>query len=417
MLIEFKVKNFKSFRDEQTFSMVADKDTTFWDTHVVEGNGTVPDLVKTAIICGPNASGKSNFLEAMRTMFMCIIIAKAGAYIDKESIDKRILDSSPLLQIEPYKLSDAVRDVPTEMEITFADGGIRYQYGFSYLEREIVEEWLYVYATAKPQKWFHRLLNKDKNEYKYEFSSYLKGQKDAWKKLTNTTSLFLNVAANYNSEQLEKIRDLIPYNLSCAFVSDDTEFDLASLMENEARKERILKFIKAADPSIIDIIEEKHKEPSKYLDRWGVHEGEQKEKVRLPWHEESAGTQRMYILAFYVLHALDLGMTLIIDEFDTSLHYVLVKHIIELFNSSENTNGAQLIFTTHNALLLDTMLMRRDQFWFVEKEGGASTLFPLTDFSPRKNEKIWSRYISGAYGAVPFLQRFEINEACQDGSE
>jgi len=122
--------------------------------------------------------------------------------------------------------------------------------------------------------------------------------------------------------------------------------------------------------------------------------------------DESSGTRNLLFLAGPVLDILQKGLTLVIDELDTSLHTLLVRELVRLFHQPEvNTGGAQLIFTTHDTSLLDAPdLFRRDQVWFVEKDREqASTLVALSEFSPRKNEALERGYLMGRYGGVPFL--------------
>jgi len=102
---------------------------------------------------------------------------------------------------------------------------------------------------------------------------------------------------------------------------------------------------------------------------------------------------------------LENGYLVFIDEIETSLHPLLVKELIKLIQNPEvNSHGAQVVFTTHSPALLDTELLRRDQIWFTEKdENGATNLYPLSDYQPRKGEAIAKGYLAGRYGAVPFI--------------
>lgn len=126
-------------------------------------------------------------------------------------------------------------------------------------------------------------------------------------------------------------------------------------------------------------------------------------------YDESAGTQAWLELLPQVLNVLSQGRTLMVDEIDTSLHPLLTSRLVGLFQEDRtNPYGAQLIFTTHDTSLLGTMMgeevLRRDQVWFVEKDGaGASELYALSDFKPRKEENTERRYLRGSYGAVPFV--------------
>jgi AAA15 family ATPase/GTPase len=125
----------------------------------------------------------------------------------------------------------------------------------------------------------------------------------------------------------------------------------------------------------------------------------------LPWDSESAGTDRLLALAGPWLDILSNGYTACVDELEASMHPLMVRELLRLFfNAKENPNGAQVLFTTHNPLLLDATLLRRDQVWFTDKDAdGEAHLYPLTDFSPRKGESLVRGYMSGRYGAVPFV--------------
>jgi AAA15 family ATPase/GTPase len=102
---------------------------------------------------------------------------------------------------------------------------------------------------------------------------------------------------------------------------------------------------------------------------------------------------------------LDGGHTVFVDEIETSLHPVLVKELLRLvFSGTTNSKGAQVIFTTHTPVILDGSLIRRDQVWFTEKSsGGATHLYPLTDYQPRNDEALARGYLAGRYGAIPLL--------------
>jgi predicted ATPase len=137
-----------------------------------------------------------------------------------------------------------------------------------------------------------------------------------------------------------------------------------------------------------------------------THKAEGAEPIGLAFYgEESGGTQRFFALLGPWLDALDNGHTVVIDEIETSLHPLLVRELLKLvFSNETNPKGAQIIFTTHNPILLDTELMRRDMIWFTEKTSGSATrLYPLTDYKPRNNEALARGYLAGRYGAIPDL--------------
>ncbi|MGO9638097.1 MAG: AAA family ATPase, partial [Terracidiphilus sp.] len=128
-------------------------------------------------------------------------------------------------------------------------------------------------------------------------------------------------------------------------------------------------------------------------------------QVELDFADESHGTQTLFVTAGAWLNVFKNGEVLLFDEIETSLHPLLVRYLIRKFHSDQsNPNNAQLIFTTHSTSLLNLDLFRRDQIWFVEKDAsGGSTLYPLTDFSPRQDEALERGYMRGRYGALPIL--------------
>jgi hypothetical protein len=136
-----------------------------------------------------------------------------------------------------------------------------------------------------------------------------------------------------------------------------------------------------------------------------LHHGASGKKFPLAWGAESAGTERLFNLVGPWLGILERGNIACFDELETSLHPAIVREILKLFfNDKSNPKGAQLLFTTHNPLMMDSTLLRRDQIWFADKDReGRSHLYPLTDYQPRKGESLVRGYLSGRYGAVPII--------------
>ena len=140
--------------------------------------------------------------------------------------------------------------------------------------------------------------------------------------------------------------------------------------------------------------------------------------VALSLDDQSAGTRHWIGLVSLALDAISGGALMVVDEVDASLHPHLTANLVNLFRDSEaNPHGAQLLFTTHDPTLLDDEVLARDEVWFVEKEpgSGASRLYPLTDFHPRKNENVAGRYLAGGYGATPILADYRFRRAVTDG--
>ncbi len=415
MLIEFRVKNFRSLRDEQVLSLVASKDKTLLDTNtVVTGVNAVPALLRSAVVYGANASGKSNLIKAMQ--YMRAVVAESAT----------VIQPGQSFSVQPFRLDAESASQPTEFEATFLLDGVRYQYGFALTAQRIVSEHLLVYKAFKPQRWFDRYVDNETGKDVYEFGPGLKGPKNVWEGATRSNSLFLSMAVQLNSEQLRPVFDwftnkLVIFNE----VSPLAPQFSVQMLQQAAKRREICDFLSAADISIADIEVVTRKVPgqSLHLDMaTGKTELSSKEieENQLRFHhvtkqgnavfdlsEESSGTRSLLFLTGPVFDILSKGLTLVIDELDTSLHTLLVRQLVRLFHQPDiNTGGAQLIFATHDTSLLDAPdLLRRDQVWFVEKDRDqASSLVSLSEFSPRKNEALERGYLMGRYGGIPFLE-------------
>ena len=203
------------------------------------------------------------------------------------------------------------------------------------------------------------------------------------------------------------------------------QFSVEMLRKPEA-KQAICNFLTSADISIADIDvvtrrvpgqsvhfdiaagKTEVKEEDQDINELFFHHVTKQGKATFRLDDESMGTRNLLFLIGPILDILDKGLTLCIDELDSSLHPLLVRRLVELFhNPSLNVKGAQLIFSTHDTSLLDSEIFRRDQIWFVEKDSEqASKLYPLSDFSPRKNEALERGYLMGRYGGLPFFSEW-----------
>ncbi|MFZ4987227.1 MAG: AAA family ATPase, partial [Blastocatellia bacterium] len=304
---------------------------------------------------------------------------------------------------------------------------IRYQYGFTLTPQRVVSEYLLVYKAFKPQRWFERWFDEETGRERYEFGPGLRGPRSVWEGATRPNSLFLSTAVQLNSEILRPVYDwfanrLIVYNELSRL---NPEISI-QLLNKHGGREEILDFLEAADISIDDITVETRQVPSETL-HWDLLAGktvigreELEERVIKFTHttdrgravfdlaDESGGTRILLFLAAPMLTILRQGLTLVVDELDTSLHPLLLRRLVRHFHEPRvNTGAGQLIFTTHDASLLEAdNLLRRDQIWFVDKERDqASRLFALAEFSPRKNEALGRGYLTGRYGGIPFLEQ------------
>jgi AAA15 family ATPase/GTPase len=414
MLVEFRIKNFRSLRDEQVLSLVASKDKTLADTHVLStGLKAVPGLLKSAVIYGANASGKSNLVKALQYM--------RGVVLESATV----VQPGQTFGVQPFRLDPEFEKEPTSFEITFILDDVRYEYGFSMTAQRIVSEQLLVYKAFKPQRWFERRLDETTGKDVYEFGSGLKGQKNVWESATRPNALFLSMAVQLNSEALRPVFDWFVNRL--VIINEISplapQFSVQMLKQTEHRK-ALCDFLNKADVSIADIEVQTRRinghgmrfdlatgkqEQMPFendIDEVKFHHVTDKGKAVFDLADESSGTRSLLFLAGPVLDILRKGLILVVDELDTSLHTLLVQALVRQFHHPEiNTGGAQLIFTTHDTSLLDAYgLFRRDQIWFTEKKPDQSSeLYSLLTFSPRKNEAIERGYLEGRYGGLPFL--------------
>lgn len=421
MIVEFRVSNFRSIREEQSISFAASSDNWLENTHcVVTGNPAASKLLRSAVIYGANASGKSNLISALMTMQLFVLNST------------RLLEPQYREQYTPFLLDADSRNQPTRFEVTLLLNGLRYQYGFDFDGERIRGEWLLVYQSSKAQRWFeyHYIPETGENEwlpFSIHFKGEKKGQRELWKANTGTRALFLTQAAQSNSQLLQPLfnwfaRDLI-------VLPARSEFNLTPTLlrlEEPKYKEWVLRLMNAADIHISDIKVEKRKgrqiefklEPGKPPE-FRAFDGDMPDiefchktsDGKEQWFDrrfESYGTLRLLGYAAPLLDSMENGKLVVVDEFDTSLHPLLTRYILKMLHSPHLSGmGAQMLMVTHDTSLLDPYLLRRDQVWFVEKkEDQVTELYGLLEFSPRKGEAIERGYLQGRYGAVPFLSEF-----------
>ena len=424
MLIEFKVANFRSIRDEQTFSLVASNSDKDLPSCVIEEK--LPGLsgvryLKGAAIYGANASGKSNVIEAIRFLRNFVGSSATG-----------IQPGDPT-GTTPFKLDQSSGTKPSEFEITFVAGGVRYVFGLSVTPKRVIEESLVAYPKGAPQRWYKRVFDEESSSYEWaKPSTAFRDDKDLRRK-TRENSLFLSVGPQFDHPQLTPVYDWFRKHLRFINLGSDMALHpsfTAGLLKEGNHRDRLIQLLRTADIGITDaVVKEEIIDPErliaalpsgleiklktdstthefKRLQIYLSHHAEGVASVPLNFDdEESAGTQRFFSLVGPWLDILENGYTVFIDEIETSLHPILVRELLKLLLHGEtNTKGAQIVFTTHNPMLLDNTLLRRDQIWFTEKTpAGSTSLYPLTDYKPRKDEALAKGYLAGRYGAVPFI--------------
>lgn len=343
-------------------------------------------LLPAIAIYGANAAGKSNVLHAMMTM-RDMVVGEAAK-----------ISKGQKLPWEPFGSTKE----PTSFEIVFTYQNIRYAYGFSFDDKKIYSEYLYHWPNGREALIFSR-----END-EYEFRENVNEQIT----LSNRTpenKLYLVSSNDWNLPQTENAYKWFLEKLTFLMEEEPaTSETVAQIVSGDDKKARILKELLLADLGITDVTIKNlsGKNPTIMTTHRILREDESVEYFQLSMDQESAGTQHFFARIGGWLQALENGALLVVDEIEDSLHPLLTKRLVEMVqDKTVNTNGAQLLFTTHDAMLLDLDFFRRDQIWFAEKDDRscATELFPLTSFSPRKGENVRRGYLKGRFGAIPFI--------------
>ena len=423
MLIEFSVTNYRSFLTTQSLILTANTATELQEENsFVSPVSNLPRLLRSSVVYGPNAAGKSNLIQAIAFMKRFVLSSA------KESQEGEKIDAAPFL----FNRQSSRKS--SEFEVLFIQDGIRYQYGFAVNSERVTGEWLFVYPEGRAQKWVERNFDPDAQKNIWYFGPKFTGRRKVWQEATRSNALFLSTAIQLNNEQLKPVFNWFDHKLHVIDQGENISPGFsANECEEEEKKKKILKFMNAADLSITDIFLKKKEfstkdlpdempqnvkeEISKELDGkkltslFFTHpSSDTGEDVVLEFDEESAGTRKLFALAGPWLDVLGNGLVLFVDELDASLHPLLVRFLLNLLHNSEtNRHNAQLVFTTHDTTVLDQTLMRRDQVWFVEKDAeNATRLYPLSDYKPRKGEALQKGYLYGRYGALPFPDKLRF---------
>lgn len=427
MLIEFSIQNFRSIKEEVTLSLVASSDKSLNNNLIEEDILKKDKLLRSAIISGPNASGKSNVVLAF------------------DSLKKLVLNSHKFqkgtkISYSPFKLDNSYLSKPTKFEIVFIKNNIKYVYGVSFTNEKIIDEYLHYYPKGHKSLIFER-----KDTYNYKFTVDIGYQKFVSEK-TLENVLYLSNSTQLNYKKTAEAFDWFKDTLRIVRATDHPGLidETVELYNSDKKlKEIILKALFIADVGIMDLSATIEKVPIENISlgnlenypniknakrdsiifvqddkgiqlinmdiktiHKAINDKGDELKVEFEFEEESEGTKRIFSLIGPWIDALQKGNVLVVDELDTKLHHLLNVFLIDLFHDpDQNKNNAQLIFTSHNTNLLNLDLFRRDQIWFTAKKPkvGSTDLYSLLEFSPRKDKNIQIGYLEGRYGAIPFI--------------
>lgn len=425
MLLQFSVKNFKSIKEKAVLSLEAGPSKENESNYALTSLGE--RILKGAVIFGANAGGKSNIFQALTAALMAVRRSSFS------------VPGAPVWIFTPFSFSEETKNAPTEFEFVFVHKGVKYIYGFASTTLEVIEEYLYAYKTARPSTVFQREGND------YYFPESIKGKMMPLVERNLPNKLFLSTSASWNSPYTRDPFEWLMSNID----TYDTEYrdtlKRASEMylndEDGSVKRFTEKLLEEADINIADFeIESRDKTPSEIAQEHGlpleikniifsgldsesrikslkckmfhdIEDSGEKRRYKLDFEEESRGTKNLFMFAPFIKRALDEGLAIFVDEFDSSLHPLLLRYIIKLFmNEVTNRNNAQLVISSHSMELMDLELFRRDQIYFVDKDklSGASNLYSLDEFSVRSTfSKLRESYLCGRFNAVPRIRNGE----------
>lgn len=429
MLLRFRVTNHASLRDEQALSLIADG-VRRPDRAERSVPGSSHHAVPVAAVYGPNASGKSNALGAVMWMRWAVLSSF------------RSWDPGGGVPRRPFQLRSDPGAFPSTYEMDLVVDGTRYEYGFTVDDEKVLEEWLFYFPEGNRRRLYERTGD---GPASVKFGRWLTGRRKTISELLRPNSLYLSVAAAQGHERLGVLYRWFRNGIRVATDNDFAErLDFTvelfrrpadgEVRQMPASLAELLRFadlgveglhvrdqdehMKAEQGRVTEALEKALGKRLRRVEGFPRHRVQVEHRTHegvfgLDIHEESSGTRTWIGMLGPVVVSLRDGGVLCVDELDARLHPYLTDALVGLFQNPEtNRNGAQLVFTTHEASLLGgnarTELFR-DQIWFTEKDADtcATRLFPVTDFHVRDSraakDNIEKRYLSGRYGALPYL--------------
>ena len=443
MLIEFKVTNFRSIKEEQTLSFLPTEKLKKRANPLIKVKKYKDfNLLSSCVVYGPNNAGKSNMLKTFNAIRY--LVTRSHGFNLGEKLEPN----------EAFHFDTQTQKAPTTFQIDFiAKDEIRYNYLIAFDQKKIHREELYFYPNhdsdkLKPSKLFVR----EENVLSFGklFKNTKKGKDVASDMLEN--NLFLSLVVKRNLQQLNAVYLYFKNHINLSILHD-TNYDeillksLGEFIYNEKEKEvtdLIEKIVINSDAGIVGIEampeedapqinfpdsfpeEEKERIRKEFIERFQYqirtlhrlyNNGKEEGTTSLPLKEQSTGTKKFLSMLRLVLVALRDGDLFVVDELDKSLHTEWTQLLINLFhNPKTNHRNAQLIFATHDTNLLGNNLFSRDQIYFIEKNRfGASELYALSSFSGLRNNTPFEKwYLSERFGAVPQINTSQLIKVVQN---
>lgn len=439
MLIRFSVDNVLSFNSEQELLLIPGKNRNLGHHVIKKKKSRDVDILKSAVIYGANASGKSNLIKAI--------------YLMKEILLRGERDT---ILYNKFKLDGLASNRPSKLEVEFNVKGKNYAYGFTFHHNQIETEWLYYFNKEKDFKIFERKTTGRQVEVSFDNLKVNKRVLDNLAfmgRITKPAECFLHSLISSNVDEMEGIdmlKDAYSWfkdSLTIIFPNTryeglelglDVDDEFASLFQwaleyfgtsIKGLEQTEVDFF-SSDVDLPKFIKEEIQSSSKVGDmgllttmdnlRYKIKKLPNGEVfatkimtkhstrnmpvdfVNFEMNDESDGTQRIMDFIPAIAELTKDDRVFIIDEIERSLHVNLVKKIMTMFYEFTATTRSQLLVTTHESALLDQDLVRKDEIWFVDKNrDGESEIRSLAEYNVRKDLDIRSGYLNGRFGAIP----------------
>ena len=422
MLVDFSFGNFRSFRDVQILSMRSSELQK--DAFLLENTIKLDDekrLLKTALIYGANASGKTNLIKAVE-FFRTVVLSSY-----------KILEHNLLKGVMPFLLEAGYDEQPTPFEIIFIEKGNRYRYGYSILKGEIIEEWLYLTNKRETQLFFRK-----KQKIEYNKTSFTEAKlfvkpiqsDNGMSELERTAPHvpFISVSAAFEGKHSLNVINFINRINAVSGIQDEQLGAFTFNLMNKDKDFRHFTLNVLANFNITDLrVQEETftnqfpliEEDNVAIPKIEITENRMKVTVvkqmnhsetplEWPLSFESEGTRKIIHLLGPIYDTIKKRNVLFIDEFDSKFHTLLSKYLFQIFH--DHSEASQLVVNVQDTNLMDTDVFRRDQIWFVDKDSVEqdSRLYSLSEYKIQKQKSYSKDYLQGAFDAIPLFSDLEI---------
>jgi len=414
MIIEFKMKNFRSYKNEAVFSFEALPEETLEDNvaTIHLKNGSTIRLLRSAGIFGPNASGKSNVIWALHGL----------SYVVDRSLSFTRRSGIPIYY--PYLLNSQDSKKCTTMTYKSVINGVVYIYEVEFNAHFFVKETLWLWESRDENCVYSVRLELDEKKRLLNYGPLWKDSKDGLKEdvdefLFGNQLLLSKLGTMASCSFVDFYEDIVYMEIepSGDFLSAQQHNRMAADFNSSKEEEvfnRVKRLLQIADVGIIDIKRKEketkktksidYEDDDKQFEYFHIHKGENGYATQFPNYLESTGTNKLFEIGSRTLLALELGLNVAYDEIDMAIHPNLFRLIISLFNNPKcNPHNAQILFTCHTPSVCEDL--RADQIWFAQKnKEGVSELYSVQDFEGAKIRMPFeSLYKSGRFGAKPDL--------------